>query len=282
MDFVAVDVETANSDISSICQIGIVVFKEGVIVDEWISLINPQSHFERMNVRIHGITDVDVKGAPTFSEVATKVTSYFKDHIVISHGPFDRNSLTKIFSKLNLDFYVESWLDTTSVVRRTWPEFAKKGYGLSNVCATLGIEFKHHDALEDAKAAGAVLIEAIKLSGISLNDWPKRVSQSISGLPNTGSSFEINPDGVMFGEVVVFTGALAMPRGEASNIAAFLGCDVGKGVNKSTTLLVVGDQDIERLAGKTKSSKQIKAESLISKGQEIRILAESDFFAMIS
>ena len=97
MDFVAVDVETANSDISSICQIGIVVFKEGVMVDEWISLINPQSHFDRINIGIHGITDADVKDAPTFSEVAAKVTSYFKDHIVISHGPFDRNSLSKIF-----------------------------------------------------------------------------------------------------------------------------------------------------------------------------------------
>jgi len=282
MDFVAVDVETANSDISSICQIGIVVFKEGVMVDEWISLINPQSHFDRTNIRIHGITDADVKDAPTFSEVAAKVTSYFKDHIVISHGPFDRNSLSKIFSKLNLEFYVESWLDTTLVVRRTWPEFAKKGYGLSNVCATVGIEFKHHDALEDAKAAGAVLIEAIKLSGISLNDWPKRVSQSISGLPKNGRSFEVNPDGALFGEIVVFTGTLSVTQGEASEMAALLGCDVGKGVTKSTTLLVVGDQDIDRLAGKAKSSKQIKAEGLISKGQKIRILSESDFMAMIS
>jgi len=282
MDFVAVDVETANSDISSICQIGIVVFKEGVMVDEWISLINPQSHFDRTNIRIHGITDADVKDAPTFSEVAAKVTSYFKDHIVISHGPFDRNSLSKIFSKLNLEFYVESWLDTTLVVRRTWPEFAKKGYRLSNVCATVGIEFKHHDALEDAKAAGAVLIEAIKLSGISLNDWPKRVSQSISGLPKNGRSFEVNPDGALFGEIVVFTGTLSVTQGEASKMAALLGCDVGKGVTKSTTLLVVGDQDIDRLAGKAKSSKQIKAEGLISKGQKIRILSESDFMAMIS
>lgn len=177
MDFVAVDVETANSDISSICQIGIVVFKDGAAVDEWMSLINPQTHFEKINIHIHGITDADVKDAPTFTEVAAQVTSYFKNRIVVSHGPFDRNSLSKIFSKLNLEFYVESWLDTTSVVRRTWPEFAKKGYGLSNVCAHVGIEFKHHDALEDAKAAGHILIEAIKLSGIGLNDWPKIVSQ---------------------------------------------------------------------------------------------------------
>ena len=38
MNFVSVDVETANSDRASICQIGIAVFKDGKLVDEWVSL----------------------------------------------------------------------------------------------------------------------------------------------------------------------------------------------------------------------------------------------------
>ena len=45
MNFVAVDVETANSDRASICQIGIAVFKDGKLADEWVSLINPEDHF---------------------------------------------------------------------------------------------------------------------------------------------------------------------------------------------------------------------------------------------
>jgi DNA polymerase-3 subunit epsilon len=44
---------------------------------------------------------------------------------------------------------------------------------------------------------------------------------------------------------------------------------------------VVGDQDISRLGGKDKSSKHVKAEELIAKGQKIRILGESDFLAML-
>ena len=43
-----------------------------------------------------------------------------------------------------------------------------------------------------------------------------------------------------------------MPRREAADIAASIGCDVDAGVTKRTTLLVVGDQDVQRLAPATK------------------------------
>ena len=81
----------------------------------------------------------------------------------------------------------------------------------------------------------------------------------------------------MFGEVVVFTGALMLPRSEAADLASRLGCQVDSGVNKKTTILVVGDQDINRLAGHSKSSKHRKAEKLIACGQSIKIIGESDF-----
>jgi DNA polymerase-3 subunit epsilon len=60
-------------------------------------------------------------------------------------------------------------------------------------------------------------------------------------------------------------------------MAASIGCDVRDGVAKETTLLVVGDQDLRRLAGYEKSSKHRKAEELIERGQQIRILGERDF-----
>lgn len=282
MNFVSVDVETANNDMASICQIGIAIFEDGCLVDEWVSLVNPESYFDGINIRIHGIRESDVKDAPTFLQVANIVNRYFENSVVISHGTFDRVSLSKAFLKCSLDFNFGSWLDTTRVARRAWPQFAKKGYGLANVSEAIGFEFKHHDALEDAKAAGAVLIEAIKITNIALDDWPKRVNQPLGGVIKNPSGSVINPEGALFGETAVFTGSLCMTRGEAKEVAENLGCEVGKGVSKSTTLLIVGDQDIERLAGKSKSSKHLKAEELIKKGIAIRILTESDFVAMIN
>jgi DNA polymerase-3 subunit epsilon len=88
---------------------------------------------------------------------------------------------------------------------------------------------------------------------------------------------EGNIEGPLYGEVLVFTGALHIPREHAADIAANLGCQVASSVSKTTTLLVVGDQDITHLAGHSKSSKHRRAEELIAKGVPIRILRESDF-----
>ena len=92
---------------------------------------------------------------------------------------------------------------------------------------------------------------------------------------------EGNPEGPLYGETAVFTGALGIPRREAAQLAADAGCQVADAVNKATTLLVVGDQDIQRLNGQEKSSKHRKAEELILKGQGIRILGESDFQRLV-
>jgi len=94
-------------------------------------------------------------------------------------------------------------------------------------------------------------------------------------------NLEPNPDGPFFGSTMVFTGALDIPRREATAIAVHLGFIVAKSVTKKTNLLVVGDQDATKLAGKNRSSKHIKAEKLIAGGQEIEILTESDFTALI-
>ena len=72
-----------------------------------------------------------------------------------------------------------------------------------------------------------------------------------------------------------------LPRREAADLAALAGCKVDIGVTRSTMILVVGDQDIQRLAGHTKSGKHRKSEDLVRSGQDIRILRESDFRELV-
>ena len=73
-----------------------------------------------------------------------------------------------------------------------------------------------------------------------------------------------------------------MTRAEAAAMAAQAGCDVGTGVTKATTILVVGDQDASKLAGHEKSAKHRKAETLVLGGQQIRVIGESDFGRLLS
>ncbi|HRW55793.1 MAG TPA: transposase, partial [Phycisphaerae bacterium] len=143
-------------------------------------------------------------------------------------------------------------------------------------------EFRHHDALEDAKACGHILISAGKKCGLELDGWMKRVRQPIDPTESEPIRREGNPEGPLYGEILVFTGALELPRRAAADIAAQLGCRVDSGVTKNTTLLVVGDQDVTKLAGHKKSAKHRKAEQIIEKGGAIRILRETDFKELAS
>lgn len=275
-EFVAIDVETANPDMSSICQVGLAKFTEGKIDDEWKSYVDPKDYFHPINISIHGIDKSTIKGAPTLDEIHEKLCSFLESQIVVCHTHFDRVSIQQAFEKNKLMNPNCTWLDSARVARRTWEEFAWRGYGLGNICEKIGYEFLHHDALEDAKAAGNIILAAIDESGLDLEGWLKRVKKpidpSFSDIKRDG-----NPEGPLYGEVLVFTGTLDLSRSEAANIAAQIGCQVDPGVNKKTTILVVGDQDIKKLAGHKKSSKHRKAEQLISKGHSIRIICENDF-----
>lgn len=279
MDFITVDVETANPNLSSICQVGLVAFQGGVVSGSWQSLVNPEDYFDGMNVSIHGIDEGSVRGAPTFPQVRDMIAGHLSGEIVASHTSFDRAALARVLEKYGLEQIECTWLDTAKVARRAWPEFSQRGYGLGNVAAKLGIEFAHHNAQEDARAAGEILVHAMKVTGLTVRDWLARVRLPIdlSQSPSSRMAMEGNPEGPLVGEVVVFTGALSMPRRQAASLAAVAGCKVCPSVNKTTTLLVVGDQDIRKLAGHEKSSKHRKAEEMIAAGQHIRILGESDF-----
>lgn len=92
---------------------------------------------------------------------------------------------------------------------------------------------------------------------------------------------EGNPNGILFGESVVFTGSLSQPRAIYAQIASDAGCSIMDDFTRETTLLVVGWQDEYRLSGYDKSSKHRKAEGLAQKGFPIRILSEEDFVFLI-
>lgn len=280
MDFVSIDVETANADMASICQIGVAKYSNGILAEEWSSLVDPEDYFDFINIDIHGITEEDVEGKPTFPEIFNQLDSLLNGTICVSHTHFDRVSISRSLKKYGLPNLNATWLDSARVARRTWEEFAWSGYGLANICNKIGYQFKHHDALEDAKASGHVLLAAIEKTGLDINAWLKRIKQPIDpSNVSTGVAIKRdgNPEGELYGEILVFTGALEILRREAADLAASIGCTVAAGVTKKTTLLVVGDQDISKLAGKEKSSKHLKAEQLIKKGQNIRIIKESDF-----
>ena len=115
---------------------------------------------------------------------------------------------------------------------------------------------------------------------LDLAEWLSRIDKPIL-LDRQHIAREGDPDGHLYGEIVCFTGALSITRKEAAGLAAEAGCTVKNNVIKEMTLLVVGNQDIRRLAGRSKSNKHRRAEKLIRGGQPTRIVTESDFRRLV-
>jgi DNA polymerase-3 subunit epsilon len=277
VDFLAIDVETANPALSSICQVGVASFRGGHVLGSWESLVNPEDYFHPINVSIHRIDEEDVRLSPTWSQLYPYLSVLLENCITVSHTAFDRVAVFRACDRNGLTFPASRWLDSAKVVRRAWPMFSQSGYGLANVAHHFGIQYRAHDALEDARCAGEIVSRAIAETGLNPAQWLERVNQPIDPSADVSIVRTGNQEGPLYGEVLVFTGALSMLRRDAADAAAAAGCEVDARVTVRTTLLVVGDQDVRKLGGREKSSKQRKAEDLIAKGQKIRILGQTDF-----
>lgn len=284
--FVVIDVETANPDMSSICQVGLAVYESGKRVDARSFLIDPEDDFDEFNIAIHGITPDQVRGCPNFADALPEIRGVVRDSVLASYGHFDKAAVSQACAAHKVELPASAWLNLHPVVRRAWPdEAAAHGVALAKTSKRLGVKLiNHHDAKADAIAAGEIFIKAMEVSGLGVTEWLKRIATPIhpgQGYERHVSTYEVNPEGALLGEGIVFTGALGMTREQAREAAARLGCVPLSGVSKKTTMLVVGDQDIRYLRGAQKSSKHRKTEELIQKGHPVRILSESDFLSML-
>ncbi len=279
--FNVLDFETANERLDSICQIGLVKFENNKIVETYKTHIDPQDYFASINICIHGITENHVKNAPIFSDIYDKIMKFIDDDVVITHTYFDRTAWNRTISRYNLPVANIRWLDSSMIARRTWEEYEQGGWGLANIAADEGISFKHHDALEDAKTAGAIVLRAIDKTGLSIQEWEKRVKQPLHPAKPL-SAYEPNMNGKLYGQTIVFTGALqSMNRADATQLASESGCRVSNTINKDTNMLILGEQDMSKLKGFKKSSKHRKVEKLVNDGQKIKVLLENQFISII-
>lgn len=282
MRFVAIDVETANADMSSICALGAVEFDGSEQRNEFYSIIDPVDFFDPINVGIHGIDECATIGAPTFDEIFPEFLEIVQDKIIVSHTHFDRVAIHRASERYGRRMPDCQWLDTARVARRVWSDCAHRGYGLRDLCARIGFDFKHHNALADAKASAQILISAMSESGLDLEGLLTRAKQPLHFFATDRPRLSGNPSGSLFGEVVVFTGTLAVPRLQAARMAAAAGCDVAPSVTQKTTILVVGEQDARSLSGHERSLKHRKAEDLIRNGFGIRIISEPAFMRLLA
>lgn len=279
--FIAIDVETANSDPSSICQIGLAFVDESNQIEVVCALIDPRQHFDSLNTSIHGISAADVYGKQTFKEAYSHIAPILIGQPVVQHSDFDRRAIRAACARWQISSGALNWIDSVIVARNAWPEFSGNGgHGLANLKEALRLDFIHHNAGEDAKAAAQIVLLAEQRKGTDFLQLAQRSRAKRTHSKN--KAIEGLTTGMLLGHVAVFTGSLTISREEAANLAANAGISVRTSVTAKTTLLIVGDQDLSVLAGHEKSAKHRKAEQAIADGQPIRIISESEFIALVN
>ena len=160
-----IDFETANNRSNSACQIGVVLVNNWQIVAEYEWLIRPQRlYFSPQCIRVHGITPRHVMNSPQWDAVWDELCPLIDGHVIIAHNVgFDAAVLQGTCQAYDIAVPAFDLQCTRLIAKRTWP--GQSGYGLAALAERLDIRFKHHNALEDAKACAKIAIASAEKFG---------------------------------------------------------------------------------------------------------------------
>ena len=321
LDFIAFDVETATAQRHSICEIGIAVICEGKITDKKSWLIQPpENKYDVFNTYLHGIGPEQTKSKPHFPEVWEEVREYLDRKIVVCHNSaFDMGALRSTLDYYNIKYPTFDIMCTIRLSRKTIPGLSR--YTLDSVYKGLfGKDMcHHHRACDDAMACGEILLECLKRNNVASrkdiedifcisigrltprvyhNQHATRPFSDIETVKSKGAAKsklyakatdvvgdpeKLDPDNYFYEKVVCFTGAFSfISRKELYQYIADIGGTPADRVTNKTDVLVVGQQDFRIVGESGMSSKQRRALELLSSGQDIEILSESDFLSYAS
>jgi len=158
-NFIAIDVELANNDRSSICEIGIAKLRAGELVETWRVLVNPKSTYKELfHSNLHGIRHQHTSEAPTFPEVYSVLKRFMEERMCIFHGAsnFDQVCIAMACERYKLHDITKDteWVSTLDLARDYWPD--EPNHKLENLCKKIHHSYLPHNALEDAIASAAV------------------------------------------------------------------------------------------------------------------------------
>jgi len=167
-ELVVIDTETTGTDpkMSDLVEVAAVKIKGTKIVDRWSTFVNPGRPI--VGNQMHGITDKDVKGAPSPKEAADKLLDFVGDGLIVGHNVgFDLGFIEEAKGD-GFRFQPGSYLDTLVIAREGYP--GAESYKLPDLARFFGVELtQSHRALPDAEATANLLLWFA-------NDLPGRIS----------------------------------------------------------------------------------------------------------
>ena len=151
--YAILDIETTGGQFNEegITEIAIYKYDGYEIVDQFISLVNPEKPIQPFVVKLTGINNAMLRSAPKFYEVAKRIIEITDNCILVAHNTsFDYRILRTEFNRLGYDF-VKPTLCTVELSKKLIPE--QPSYSLGKLVRALGIPMSdRHRASGDALA----------------------------------------------------------------------------------------------------------------------------------
>lgn len=287
-EYCTIDLETTGlmPSFDEIIEFAGVKVREGKIIDQFSTLIKPHEPIDSFITQLTGITNEMLIDQPSFGDIAPNIIDFLGDQVLMGHNVhFDINFLYD-----NLKDYIgtpleNDFVDLMRLTRRVLPDLPN--HKLKTIAKWFSIEPSgYHRALDDCYTTLHCFESLRKLIEFEKIDINKMKS---SGIKNTQLKakdiitrcIDFDESHPIFEKCFVFTGTLEnMTRNEAMQKVVDLGGCCGDNVTKATNYLVLGTNDYIRTRNE-KSSKHRKAEEMLLKGQDIRIIPESVFYDLI-
>lgn len=156
-EYVVFDLETTgfNPKKCGITEIGAVRLKHGEIIETFCTFVNPGMPISAEITATTGITDEMVKGAPDMGEALSMFKAFAGDtHLAAHNAAFDLSFIYTHGADYGIGFD-NPCLDTLWLFKRALP--GHRSYSLGKLAADIGIEFRHHRALNDAEATAKLM-----------------------------------------------------------------------------------------------------------------------------
>jgi len=161
-NFAAIDFETANSERTSVCAVGVVVVRDDEITDTFYSLIQPEpNYYSYWCQRVHGLGPEDTDDAPVFPDVWAQIEPLIEGLPLVAHNKsFDESCLKAVFRCYQMDYPDYEFYCTCQTSKRLLKQLPN--HQLQTVAAYCGYDLKrHHHALADAEACAHIAMQLL-------------------------------------------------------------------------------------------------------------------------
>lgn len=304
--FVSFDFENLFPQRVTACSVGMVKYRNGIIVDTFYTLIRPPFEYEGKRgpalTFIHGFTENDFEGKPTFAEVLPKMEAFIEGLPLVAHNAcveraciHDACAYYNIETSIPYDNIIDTYLLSKAVdAKLGFKERIKGLYSLSVVCQRYGVQvLRHHHACDDAEMCGNLFLALPKyLSGelvfdeSTLRQSLEYCEKELTSDNNIYTSYAqrghtnlcgdvlqkdlscADPNNPFYDRKVVITGVFNIERQELANRLKTMGADIDTGVSSKTNYLLIGEEP--------GPSKLRKFDELIAKGKDVRKIYQED------